>query len=110
MSSQRSIIGCTADLDPQAGDYEGSEKDPQKTLSGASEGDGLALGVVEGLSSAGASAIANLQGVTSRFDFCRVFPWVLDGERHLQCPQAVAAALTTAVLATASGVDRQTAR
>src|SRR5450756_293774 len=68
MSSQRPIIGCTAELERQAGDDEGREEDRQKTLTGASEGDGLALGGVEGLSSAGVSAIANLQGVTSRFD------------------------------------------
>jgi hypothetical protein len=76
MSSQRPIIGCTAELDRQAGDDEGSEEDRQKTLSGASEGDGLALGGIEGLSSARVSAIANLQGVTSRFD------WYLDRVVH----------------------------
>src|SRR6202521_2913156 len=76
MSSKRPIIGCTAELDRQAGDNEGSEEDRQKTLSGASEGDGLALGGIEGLSSAGVSAIANLQGVTSRFD------WYLDRVVH----------------------------
>jgi len=68
MSSQRPIIGCTAELERQTGDYEGREEDRQKALSGASEGDGLALGGVEGLSSAGVSATSNLQGVTSRFD------------------------------------------
>ncbi len=36
----------------QAGDDEGREKDRQNTLSGASEGDDLALGGVEGLGSA----------------------------------------------------------
>jgi hypothetical protein len=76
MSSQRPIIGCTAELDRQAGDDKGREEDRQKTLSGASEGDDLALGGVEGLSSAGVSAIANLQGVTSRFD------WYLDRVVH----------------------------
>jgi hypothetical protein len=76
MSSQRPIIGCTAELERQAGDDEGREEDRQKTLSGASEGDGLALGGVEGLSSAGVSAIANLQSVTSRFD------WYLDRVVH----------------------------
>jgi hypothetical protein len=80
MSSQRPIIGCTPDLDRQAGDNEGSEEDRQKTLSGASEGDGLALGGVEGLSSAGVSAVANLQGVTSGFD------WYLDRVVHLDRP------------------------
>jgi hypothetical protein len=76
MSSQRPIIGCTAELNRQAGDDKGSEEDRQKTLSGASEGDGLVLGGVEGLRSAGVSAIANLQGVTSRFD------WYLDRVVH----------------------------
>ena len=68
MSSQRPIIDCTAELERQAGDDEGREEDRQKTLSRASEGDGLVLGDVEGPSSAGVSAIANLQGVPSRFD------------------------------------------
>jgi hypothetical protein len=67
--SQRPIIGCTAELERQAGDDEGREEDRQETLSRASEGDGLALGDVEGLTSAGVSTIANLQGVTSRFDW-----------------------------------------
>jgi hypothetical protein len=80
MSSQRPIIGCTAELERQAGDDEGREEDRQKTLSGASEGDRLALGGVEGLSSAGVSAIANLQGVTSRFD------WYLDRVVHFERP------------------------
>jgi hypothetical protein len=78
MSSQRPIIGCTAELERQAGDHEGREEDRQKTLSGASEGDGLVLDGVEGLSSAGFSAIANLQGVTSRFD------WYLDRVVHFE--------------------------
>jgi hypothetical protein len=76
MSSQIPIIGCTAKLERQAGDDEGREEDRQKTLSGASEGDGLALGGVEGLNTAGVSAIAELQGVTSRFD------WYLDRVVH----------------------------
>jgi hypothetical protein len=76
MSSQRPIIGYTAELERQAGEDEGREEDRQKTLSGASEGGGLALGGVEGLSSAGVAAIANLQGVTSRFD------WYLDRVVH----------------------------
>jgi len=58
----------TRELERQAGDNEGCEKDRQKPLSSASEGDGLALGGVEGLGSAGVSAIANLHGMTSRFD------------------------------------------
>jgi hypothetical protein len=78
MSSQRPIIGCTAELERQAGDDEGREEDRQKTLSGGSERDGSALGGVEGLSSAGVSAIANLQGVTSRFD------WYLDRVVHFE--------------------------
>jgi hypothetical protein len=78
MSSQRSIIGCTAELERQAGYDEGREEDRQKTLSGGSEGDGLALSGVEGLSSAGVSAIANLQGVTSRVD------WYLDRVVHFE--------------------------
>jgi hypothetical protein len=76
MSLQSPIIGFTAEMERQAGDGEGRKEDWQKTLSGASEGDGLALGGVEGLSSAGVSAIANLQGVTSRFD------WYLDRVVH----------------------------
>src|SRR5580700_4816439 len=68
ISSDRRIIIFTVDLERQAGDEEGREEDRQKALSGASEGDGLALGGVEGLNSAGVSATANLQGVTSRFD------------------------------------------
>jgi len=78
MSSPRPIIGFTADLERQAWDDEGREKDRQKALSGASEGDGLAPGSLEGLSSAGVSATANLQGVTSRFD------WYLDRVVHLE--------------------------
>src|ERR1039458_10660718 len=68
MSSHRPIIGYTAELERQAWDDEGREKDRQKALSGASEGDGLALGGLEGPSSAGVSATAKLHGVTSRFD------------------------------------------
>src|ERR1035437_3517551 len=78
MSSQRPIIGFTAELERQAWDDEGREKDRQKALSGASEVDALALGGLEGLSSAGVSATANLQGVTSRFD------WYLDRVVHLE--------------------------
>ena len=68
MSSQRPIIGFTAELERQAWDDEGREEDRQKVLSSASEGDGLALGGLEGLSSAGVSATANLRGVTSGED------------------------------------------
>jgi hypothetical protein len=66
----------TAELERQAGDEEGREEDRQKALSGASEGDGLALDGVEGPGSAGVSATANLQGVTSRFY------WYLDRVVH----------------------------
>ena len=52
----------------QAGNDEGQEKDRQDALSAASEGDGFALGGVEGLGSAGVSAVADLQGVMSGFD------------------------------------------
>src|SRR6202042_607498 len=61
-------IGFPAELERQAWDEEGREEDRQKALSGASEGDGLALGGLEGLSPAGVSATANLHGVTSGFD------------------------------------------
>jgi hypothetical protein len=76
MWSLRPIFGCTAELERQAGYEEGREEDRQKTLSGAPEGDGLALDGVEGLRSAGVSAIANLQGMTSGFD------WYLDRVVH----------------------------
>jgi hypothetical protein len=78
MSSRSPIIGCTTELERQAGDHEGHEEDRQKTLSGASEGDGLVLGGGEGLGPAGVSAIANLQGVTSRFD------WYLNRVVHFE--------------------------
>jgi hypothetical protein len=78
VSSQRSIFDCTAELERQAGNNEGREEDRKKTLSGGSEGDGLAVGGAEGLSSAGVSATANLQGVTSRFD------WYLDRVVHFE--------------------------
>src|SRR5450759_2702468 len=78
MSSQIPIIGYTAELERQAGDDEGREEDRQNALSGASEGDGLALGGLEGLTSAGVSATANLHGVTSRFD------WYLDRVVHFE--------------------------
>src|ERR1700722_14224503 len=76
LSSQRPIIGFTAELERQARDDEGREEDRQKALSGAPECDGLALGGLEGLSPAGVSAAANLQSVTSRFD------WYLDRVVH----------------------------
>jgi len=77
MPSQRPIIGYLAELERQAWDDEGREKDRQKALSGASEGDGLAPGGLEGPSSAGVSATADSQGVTSGFD------WYLDRVVHL---------------------------
>src|ERR1700691_628393 len=56
----------------QAGNGEGQEEDRQDALAAASEGDGFALGGVEGLGSARVSAIAGLQGVMCGFD------WYLD--------------------------------
>jgi hypothetical protein len=56
----------------QAGNDEGQEEDRQDPLSAASEGDGFALGRVEGRGSAGVLAVADLQGVMSGFD------WYLD--------------------------------
>jgi hypothetical protein len=50
----------------------GTTKDARKigsALSGGPEGDGFAVGGVEGLGSAGVPAVADLQGVTSRFDW-----------------------------------------
>ena len=66
------------ELERQAGDDKGREKDRQKPLSSASEGDCFALGSIESLGSAGISAIANLHGVTSRFD------WQLDRCVHFE--------------------------
>jgi hypothetical protein len=64
----------------QAGNDKGCEKDRQEPLSGASEGDDLALGGVEGLSAARVSAIADLQGMRSRLD------WYLDRVVHFDRP------------------------
>src|SRR6202046_3134772 len=58
----------------------GCEKDRQEPLSGASEGDDLFLGGVEGFSAARVSPIANLHGVTSRLD------WYLDRVVHFDRP------------------------
>ena len=58
------------ELDRQAGNDEGREKEGQKPLAGAPEGDDFALGGIEGLGPARVSAIADLEGVTSRFDRC----------------------------------------
>jgi hypothetical protein len=76
ISSNGPVVGFTPEPKGQAWDDEGREEDWQKAFSGASEGDGSALGSLEGLSSAGASATANLQTVTSRFD------WYLDAVVH----------------------------
>ena len=54
------------------------EKDRQEPLSGASEGDDLALDRVEGQSAAQVSAVADLQGVMSSFD------WYLDRVVHFE--------------------------
>jgi len=78
MSLQKPTIDFTAELERQAGEYEGREEDWQKTLSGTSEGDGLTFGGYKGLSSAGVSATAKLQGVTSRID------WYLDRVVHFK--------------------------
>jgi hypothetical protein len=64
----------------QPGHDKGCEKDRQEPLSGASEGDDLFLGGVEGLSAARVSSIANLQGVTPRVD------WYLDRVVHFDRP------------------------
>jgi hypothetical protein len=44
----------------QAGNEEGQKEDRQDALAATSEGDGFALGGVEGLGSAGVSAVADL--------------------------------------------------
>jgi hypothetical protein len=75
---QGPIIGRSSELEGQARHKKGREEDRQKTLSGASEGNGLALGSVEGLSSAGVSTIAYLQSVMSNFD------WNLDRVVHFE--------------------------
>jgi hypothetical protein len=56
------------EVERQAGDNEGSEENRQKTLSGAFEGDRLALSNLEGVSPTGVSATAKFYGVTSRFE------------------------------------------
>ncbi len=79
--------GRTGDADSIANEFQcqpwqdkGCEKDRQEPLSGASEGDDLFLGGVEGLSAARVSSIANLQGVTPRLD------WYLDRVVHFDRP------------------------
>ncbi|MGD0069105.1 MAG: hypothetical protein ABSB76_37480 [Streptosporangiaceae bacterium] len=64
----------------QPGQDKGCEEDRQEPLPGASEGDDLFLGGVEGLRAARVSSIANLQGVTSRLD------WYLDRVVHFDRP------------------------
>ncbi len=64
----------------QPGNDERCEKERQEPLSGAAEGDDLALGGVEGLRAARVSAIADLQGMTSRLD------WYLDRVIHFDRP------------------------
>src|SRR5580693_7653960 len=64
----------------QAGHDKGCEKDRQEPLPGASKGDDLFLGGVEGLSAARVSSVANLQSVTSRLD------WYLDRAVHVNRP------------------------
>jgi hypothetical protein len=78
LESNSAIVDFTAEPERQAGDDEGSEEDRQKTLSGTSEGDGLAFRGREGPGSAGVSSTANLQSVLSRFD------WYLDRVVHFE--------------------------
>jgi len=67
----------------QAWHDERHEKDRQEPLSGASEGDDLALGRVEGQSAAQVSAVADLQSVISKFD------WYLDRIVHFERPDTL---------------------
>src|ERR1039458_5446556 len=67
----------------QAWHDERHEKDRQEPLSGASERDNLALGRVEGQSAAQVSAVADLQGVMSSFD------WYLDRVVHFDRPDTL---------------------
>src|SRR6516165_12714982 len=71
------------ELERQAGNDEGREKEGQEPLAGASEGDHFALSGIEGLSSARVSAIADLEGVTSRFD------WRFDRIVHFNRPDTL---------------------
>src|ERR1700729_1731873 len=64
----------------EPGNDEGCQKDRQEPLSGASEGDDLAVGGLEGFSAARLSAIADLQGMSSRLD------WYLDRVVHFDRP------------------------
>jgi hypothetical protein len=68
------------ELERETRNDEGHEKDRQEPFAGASEGNHGTLGGIEGLRSARVSAIANLEGVTSRFD------WYLDRIVHFNRP------------------------
>jgi hypothetical protein len=70
----------STEAERQPGNDKGRKKDGQKPLPGTSEGDYFALSGTEGLSSARVSAITDLQGVTSRFD------WYLDRVVHFNRP------------------------
>lgn len=76
LSLQRPIIFGTSELECQAGDDKRRKENRQEALSGASEADDLAVGSLEVLNSAGVSATAQLQGVTTRSD------WNLDRLVH----------------------------
>ena len=67
----------------QAWHDERREKDRQEPLSCASERDDLTLGRVEGQSAAQVSAVADLQGVMSGFD------WYLDRFVHFERPDTL---------------------
>src|SRR5581483_4824244 len=60
-----------AERERQAWHDERGEEDGQESLSGAPEGDGLAVGGVEGQRAAQVSAVADLEGVVSSFDWYR---------------------------------------
>ncbi len=67
-----------AELERQARNDERCEEDRQKTLAGTSEGDYLTFDSVKVLASAGVSTTANLQGMTSGFD------WHLNRVTHFE--------------------------
>jgi hypothetical protein len=64
------VDSTASEFQRQTRNDEGGQKEGQEPLSGASVGDGLALGGVEGFSAARLSAIADLQAMTSRLDWC----------------------------------------
>jgi hypothetical protein len=70
------------ELERQAGNDEGREKERQEPLASAPEGDHFAVGGIERLRPARVSAIADLDGVTSRFD------WRLERSVHFNRPDA----------------------